>query len=180
ITRVGDPKPYDLLKADWQAEYFVGEKPTVGRREPAIGYPYLRDVKRWPAEVPADKASKVIWSAAFAPDKSGIHKFRLYSSSYVEVYADGRTVLERWRQNWNPWYHNFELALTKGKPVKLGVEGQPNQGYIALYHADPLPDLDRHSVSFASEAGKAIDYYVVPGADMDALVAGYRPPTATL
>jgi len=174
ITRVGDPKPYDLLKADWQAEYFVGEKPTVGRREPAIDYPYLRDVKRWPAEVPADKASKVIWSAAFAPDKSGIHKFRLYSSSYVEVYADGRKVLERWRQNWNPWYHNFELALTKGKPVKLRVEWQPNQGYIALYHADPLPDLDRHSVSFASEAGKAIDYYVVPGKSMDALVAGYR------
>jgi alpha-D-xyloside xylohydrolase len=176
ITRVGNPKPYQELKAEtgWKAEYFLGDKLAATRSEPAINYPYIRDLKRWPSELPAEKTTKVIWNGTYIADKSGNHKFRLYSSSYVEVYADGRKVLGRWRQNWNPWYHDFELELTKGKPVNLRVEWQPNQGYIALYHTDPLPEADRHSVSFASEAGRAIDYYVVPGKDMDALVAGYR------
>ncbi len=178
ITRIGDPKPYALLQADaptgWHAAYYVGDKSAVERPEATIDYPYIRDLKRWPKGAVPEKTSKVVWTGTYTPKSSGTHKFRLYSSSYAEVFADGHKVLERWRQNWNPWYHNFELALAKGKPVKLRIEWQPNGGYIALFHAEPLPDLDRHSVSFASEAGKAIDYYVVPGKDMDALVAGYR------
>ena len=176
ITRVGDPKPYALLapQSGWMATYTVGKEPPVSRREATIDYQYIRDQKNWPNGVPAGKAGAVIWTSTYTPQASGAHKFRLYSSSYAKVFADGKEVLNRWRQNWNPWYHNFELTLTKGKPVELRVEWQPNQGYIALFHADPLPPLDRHSVSFASEASKAIDYYVVPGASMDALVAGYR------
>jgi alpha-D-xyloside xylohydrolase len=176
ITRVGDPKPYRTLKASggWRAAYYVGDKLAATRSEAAIDYPYIRDLNDWPAEAPPAKTTNVVWNGTYTPEESGTHKFRLYSSSYVEVYADGKKVLDRWRQNWNPWYHNFELPLTAGKPVDLRIEWQPNQGYIALYHADPLPPEDRHSVSFASEAGKAIDYYVVPGKDMDALVAGYR------
>jgi len=176
ITRVGDPKPYGLLapQSGWIATYTVGKGPAVSRREATIDYPYIRDQKNWPNGVLVGKADDVVWTGTYTPQISGAHKFRLYSSSYAKVFADGKEVLSRWRQNWNPWYHNFELTLTKGKPVELRVEWQPNQGYIALYHADPLPDLDRHSVSFASEASNAIDYYVVPGANMDALVAGYR------
>jgi alpha-D-xyloside xylohydrolase len=173
ITRVGDPKPYSLLPG-WSADYYVGDKLAVSRHENTIDYQYIRDLKNWPTEAPAEKTSQVVWSGTFTPQASGTHKFRLYSSSYATVFADGKPVLSRWRQNWNPWYHNFELTMTKGKPVRLRIEWQPNQGYIALYHADPLLALDRHSVSFASEAGKAIDYYVVPGKTMDALVAGYR------
>jgi len=105
---------------------------------------------------------------------AGEHRFRLYSSSYVKVFADGKEVLSRWRQNWNPWYHNVQLDLAAGKPVELRIEWEPNQGYIALEHAAPLPPEDRHSVSFASEAGKAIDYYIVPAPTMDAAIAGYR------
>jgi len=176
ITRVGDPKPYRLLapQAGWTAHYTVADRPAISRREATIDYQYIRDQKNWPNGVPAGKADEVVWTGTNTPQTSGAHKFRLYSSSYAKVFADGKEVLDRWRQNWNPWYHNFELTLTRGKPVKLRIEWQPHQGYIALFHADPLPALDRHSVSFASEAGKAIDYYVVPGASMDALVAGYR------
>ena len=122
----------------------------------------------------AVETQRVVWSSTFTPDKAGTHKFRLYSSSYVTVFADGKEVRSRWRQNWNPWYHNFELDLAAGKPVELRIEWQPNQGYIALDHADPLPPEDRHSVSFASDAGKAIDYYVVPALSMDDAIAGYR------
>lgn len=189
ITRVGDPHPYRKLETDWTAEYFLGETKVLTRPEATIDYEYIRDLARWPDEARADsiaattgqntagnaaQTQKVTWTGSYTPEAGGTHKFRLYSSSYVNVFADGEEVLSRWRQNWNPWYHNFELDLEAGKPVELRIEWEPNNGYIALYHADPLPPEDRHSVSFASEAGKAIDYYVVPGKDMDALVAGYR------
>jgi alpha-D-xyloside xylohydrolase len=194
ITRVGDPEPYELLEADhglglthqgrdhtfgnfipgWTAEYYLDDKLVAERLEESIHYPYIRDQARWPEEANGDGTQRVVWSGTHTPEESGTHKFRLYSSSYARVFANGREVLSRWRQNWNPWYHNFELELEAGEPIDLRVEWEPNDGYIALYHADPLLGEDRHSVSFASEAGQAIDYYVVPGADMDALVAGYR------
>lgn len=189
ITRVGDPKPYRKLALEWRAQYFLGEREVLDRAEAAIDYKYLRDQARWPAEAKAAveaattgqntqgnavETQRVVWTGQFTPDAAGAHKFRLYSSSYAKVFADGKEVLSRWRQNWNPWYHNFELDLAAGKPVQIRVEWEPNQGYIALEHADPLPEADRHSVSFASEVGKAIDYYVVPAPTMDEGIAGYR------
>lgn len=189
ITRVGDPEPYAKLALDWQAQYYLGDREVLARREAAIDYQYIKDQARWPAEAKAAteaattgqntqgnalEKQRVVWTGRFTPDAGGVHKFRLYSSSYVKVFANGQPVLERWRQNWNPWYHNFTLDLAAGQPVDLRVEWEPNQGYIALEHADPLPPEDRRSVSFASEAGKAIDYYIVPAPTMDAAVAGYR------
>ncbi|MAM41391.1 MAG: alpha-xylosidase [Erythrobacter sp.] len=189
ITRVGDPEPYEKLSLDWQADYYLGDRMVISRAEDTIDYQYIRDQSRWPAEATAAveaattgqntagnsvEEQRVVWTGTFTPEISGTHKFRLYSSSYVSVSADGEEVLSRWRQNWNPWYHNFELGLQAGEPVTLQIDWEPNQGYIALEHADPLPDADRHSVSFASEAGKAIDYYVVPAPTMDDAIAGYR------
>jgi alpha-D-xyloside xylohydrolase len=189
ITRVGDPQPYAMLSGKWKANYYLGERLVHSQSEPRIDYQYIRDQARWPEEAKAQtvaattgqntqgnalQTQRVVWTGSYTPETGGTHKFRLYSSSYVKVFANGREVLSRWRQNWNPWYHHFELDLETAKPVELRVEWEPNQGYIALEHADPLPPEDRHSISFASDAGMAIDYYVVPGADMDALVAGYR------
>ncbi|MBT2134960.1 DUF5110 domain-containing protein [Croceibacterium sp. LX-88] len=187
---VDDPGPnFEPWVPGWEAEYFLGDRLVTRRFEETIDYQYIRDQARWPEEAKAAtvaattgqntqgnaaQTQRVVWSGSFTPEASGKHKFRLYSSSYAKVFADGHEVLSRWRQNWNPWYHNFDLDLQAGKPVNLRVEWEPNQGYIALFHADPLPPEDRHSVSFASEAGKTIDYYVVPGGSMDALVAGYR------
>lgn len=189
ITRVGDPEPYQKLALEWQAQYYLGDRLVLTRTEATIDYQYLDDQARWPAEAKASveaattgqntqgnavETQRVVWTGKFTPAVTGTHKFRLYSSSYVSVLADGARVLDRWRQNWNPWYHNFELEAEAGKPVDLRIEWEPNQGYIALEHADPLPALDRNSVSFASEAGKAIDYYVVPAPTMDEAIAGYR------
>ena len=192
ITRIGNPAPYAQLVLDWQAQYYLGDRLVVERPERAIDYQYIEDQDRWPAEAKAAveaattgqntqgnalQKQRVVWTGTFTPETSGQHKFRLYSSSYVAVFADGEKVLDRWRQNWNPWYHNFELDLTAGKGVELRIEWEPNQGYIALEHSDPLSPLDRHSVSFASEAGQAIDYYVVPAPTMDDAIAGYRELT---
>ena len=41
----------------------------------------------------------------------------------------------------------------------------------------PLPHEDQYSLSFASESGKAIDYYFVAGENADEIIAGYRQLT---
>jgi len=200
ITRFGNPKPYSLVGADmkvasggkpgWKAEYYLGDRLAVTQTEPTINYQFIRDQAKWPAAAKArtvasadsgqntagvtTQTQHVVWTGMVTPDATGTHKFRLYSSSYVKVFADGKLVLERWRQNWNPWFHNFELPMTAGKPVSIRIEWEPNAGYIAFFHNDPLPAADRHSLWMSSDVGTATDYYFVGGTSIDDVIAGYR------
>jgi alpha-D-xyloside xylohydrolase len=191
ITRFGNPKPYakagaaaDTLQVNggsgWTATYRVSGKQLAQRSEPAIDYQYLEDQTRWPAGTRTPDLSNnvpglsVTWEGRAVPRESGLHRFRLYSSSYARVYVDGRKVLDRWRQNWNPFYHLFDVQMTAGKPVNIRIEWEPDGGYIALQHNGPQPEADRHSISFASEAGHAIDYYYIGGDNLDQVIAGFR------
>lgn len=196
ITRFGNPKPYSFVGADdlkvtgergqggFTARYWVGGKLALTRQEAVIDYQYIRDQAKWPAEakppagaVGAAAAQRVAWSGTIHPTKTGLHKFQLYASSYFKLFVDGKPVLDRWRQNWNPWYHNFELPLTAGKPAEIRIEWEPNAGYMAFFHNDPQAPADRNALSFASELGHAVDYYVVTGDTMDGVIAGYRALT---
>jgi alpha-D-xyloside xylohydrolase len=194
ITRFGDPDPYpfaggqgDGLKvtgeggiSGWSATYSAGGKTIATRQEPAINLQYLENRKDWPAgtRTPDNGSTvpglKVTWTGKVIPTSGGLHRFRLYSSSYVKVFVDGKEVLTRWRQNWNPWYHNFDLNLAAGKAADVRLEWEPNGGYIALLHNDPRDEADRRSLTLSSELGRAIDYYFVAGRDMDDVIAGYR------
>ncbi|GAA4757360.1 glycoside hydrolase family 31 protein [Sphingomonas daechungensis] len=203
ITRFGNPKPYAFVGQElkvtgeggqpgFTAHYFLGDREVVTRQEPAIDYQYIEDQSKWPAEAKAQTTAatsgqntagnavgkqRVVWTGTIHPTASGTHKFRLYSSSYVKVFVDGKEVLQRWRQNWNPWYHNYDLPLVADKPADVRVEWEPNAGYIALLHSDPLPDADRHSLTLSSEVGKALDYYFIAGDSMDGVISGYRTLT---
>ncbi|WP_267350689.1 TIM-barrel domain-containing protein [Sphingomonas sp. GM_Shp_2] len=206
ITRFGNPAPYTLVgqggggtlrvtsggKPGFTARYYLGGKLAVTQQEATINYQYIRDQAKWPAAAKAQttaatggqntagnavQTQKVVWTGRVTPDKGGVHKFQLYGSSYFKVFADGREVLNRWRQNWNPWYHNFDLPMTKGKAVDLRIEWEPNAGYIALLHNDPLSEADRHSLWMTSEVARAVNYWYVPGRDMDDVIAGYRQLT---
>ncbi|WNO52843.1 TIM-barrel domain-containing protein [Stakelama saccharophila] len=202
ITRFGNPEPYrfvgDGLKVTsggrpgFTAKYYLGDKLAVTRREQTIDYQYIEDQAKWPAAAKADtvaadsgqntagnavQTQRVVWTGELTPDRTGMHKFRLYGSSYFKVFMDGREVLNRWRQNWNPWYANFQYPMTRGKPVEVRIEWEPNAGYMAFFHNKPLADADRHSVWFTSEVGRAVNYWFVPGKDMDDVIAGYRKLT---
>ncbi|WP_404368695.1 TIM-barrel domain-containing protein [Sphingomonas sp. MMS24-J45] len=202
ISRFGNPKPYTLVGQDmavssggkpgWKAEYFLDGKLAVARQEETINYQFLKDQKNWPEAAKAKTVAAtegqntagnatqkqtVIWSGDVLPTVSGVHKFQLYGSSYYKVYADGKLLLDRWRQNWNPWYANFDVPMTKGKPVAIRIEWEPNAGYMALLHNDPLPAADRHSVWLTSEVAKAKNYWFIPGDSMDGVIAGYRALT---
>lgn len=190
ISRFGDVKPYgpmvrDLKLVDDQgtaggltARYYVGDKLVLTRHETDIAYQYLKDVaENWPKQLAALKDLKdvkVVWDATLSSDKSGVHKMQLYASDYAKLSLDGKPVLDVWRQGWNAWYHNFEVAFTKGKAIKLHLEWKPTGGMVAITHNDPLPEAERHSLTFSSEIAQSINYYVINAENMDKVIAGYR------
>jgi alpha-D-xyloside xylohydrolase len=201
ITRFGNPKPYGLASRDlvirdasgqqggFTARYSIGGVQKVERVEKDINYQYIRDRAAWPKELLTAKEpppgapanilpdQTVTWEGTVESAIAGVHKFQLYGSSYFKVYVEDRLVLDRWRQNWAAWYHNFAVELSAGKPAKVRIEWIPNDGYLALLHNDPLPEAERHSLTFTSEVGGAIDYYFIAGASQDGVIAGYRALT---
>jgi len=189
ITRFGDPKPYALASRDlkifdaagkaggFTAQYYVGGQLKITRTEPDINYQFLRDQTNWPAGLKSAKDLRVVWQGEVEPAVGGVQKFKIYSSSYVKVFVDGVQVIDRWRQNWNPWYHNFDAPMAAGQRHKIRVEWTPNDGYIALLHNNPLPPQERHSLSLTSDVAKAIDYYFIDGDSIDQVISGYRQLT---
>jgi alpha-D-xyloside xylohydrolase len=201
ITRFGDPRPYAPVSRDlrvydakgraggFTAKYFVDGKLKVERTEPDIDYQYMKDLGKRPKEILAAEVSNtsaqpvdvaklsVLWEGKLETRKSGVHKFQLYASSYFKLYLDGKLIKEGWRQNWNPWYHDFDYEMTAGKPVNVRLEWIADDGFVALLHNDPLPAPTRHSLSLASEAGQAIDYYYIAGDNLDEVIGGYRQLT---
>ena len=112
--------------------------------------------------------TQVVWEGTIEAKTGGRHTFSLYNSEYAKVLVDGRPVVDRWRQNWNPWHHEFALDLEPGTQHAIRVEWDAiNPAYIALLHRDPLPAAEAKDLSIWSEAGQMIDYYVVAGASGD-------------
>jgi alpha-D-xyloside xylohydrolase len=189
ITRFGDPRPYGLASRDvvmtgadgkpggLTARYYVDGKLQLTRTEKDINYQYLDNLDSWPAEVKGKANQSVVWEGRVQSDKPGVHRFRLYVSSYVKVYVDGKLVIDAWRQNWNPWYRNFDVAMQPGQSHTIKIEWTPDDGYIALVHNNPMPEADRHSLALTSEVAKAIDYYFVDGENLDQVISGYRQLT---
>jgi alpha-D-xyloside xylohydrolase len=201
VTRFGNPRAYALASKDlkitdadgkpggFTATYSIKGETKLTRVEPDINYQFIKDIPNWPKELLGDKHSNstgmnsiapnqtVKWEGKIESDKTGTHKFQLYAGNYFKLFVDDKLVLDGWRQNWNPWYHNFELPMTAGTPISIRVEWIPEDSYIALLHNDPLPEADRHSLSLASEVAKSIDYYYVAGANADEVIAGYRALT---
>jgi alpha-D-xyloside xylohydrolase len=201
ITRIGDPKPYGLASRDlkirdaagkdggFTARYFIDGNQKLERVEKDINYQYIRDRFNWPKELLTGKEPNtgsppnilpnqtVTWEGTLESEKAGNHKFQLYGSSYFKVYVDGKLALDRWRQNWGAWYHNFDVVMSAGIPVAIKIEWIPNDGYLALLHNDPLPASERNSLTFTSDVGRAVDYYFIAGASQDEVIGGYRTLT---
>ncbi|TNE66596.1 MAG: DUF5110 domain-containing protein [Alphaproteobacteria bacterium] len=202
VSRFGNPEPYKFVgdglkvesdgKPGFKAQYFLGDTLAVEQQEAFIDYEFIEDQAKWPEAAKAQtvaatsgqntagnavQTQRVTWTGDVTADETGTYKFQLYGSSYFKVYVGDKLVLDRWRQNWNPWFHNFEVPMTAGKPVAFRVEWEPNAGYIALQYNKPLADADRHSLWMTSDVARAVNYYFIPGKTLDDVVAGYRTLT---
>jgi len=193
ITRFGDPEQPQPLAAGFElfdgdgtpggltARYFDGDELVLERVEPDLDYQFLsrgnvREVPL-PDEVRDAADLRIEWEGSIAPARDGEHELKMYSSGYASLTLDGRKLLDRWRMNWNPWYHNATVELEAGKKYPLRVDWKSQGGYFRLLHHGPPPADEIEGLSIASETGKAIDYYFAAGEDMDEIVAGYRQLT---
>jgi len=197
ISRFGDPREYQGLDASLTVydengnaggltgRYYRGDEVVVTRVEGDPDYQYLPADQflhggargAWPAEFGEQSPTKITWDGAIEAHSAGEHKFRLYASSYFKLWIDGELVFDRWRQNWNPWYHNFRLEMQPGERHTIRVEWLPDGGYFRLLHLDPQPRAEQHEVSMSSDVAHALDYYFVAGENMDDVIAGYRELT---
>jgi alpha-D-xyloside xylohydrolase len=190
ISRFGDPQPPQPLAAGFQlfdaegnaggltARYFDGDELILERAEADLNYQFLsranvREVPL-PDEVKDAADLRIEWEGSIAPARSGEHELKMYSSGYASLTLDGEKLLDRWRMNWNPWYHNATVELEAGKKYPLRVDWRTLGGYFRLLHYAPPPADEAPRLSIASETGKAVDYYFVTGSDMDEIVSGYR------
>jgi len=193
ITRYGDPRGLrpiaqslalydkDGNEGALTATYAIDGDVKLVRREDEVNYQYIANLANFPEEgknLEPGGRSDVVWEGEIAAKSDGRHTFSLYNSEYAKLYVDGRLVVDRWRQNWNPWHHEFALELKAGERHAIRLEwDRIEPAYIALLARDPLPADEARDLSIWSEAGQAIDYYVVAGGDLDGVIAGYRELT---
>ncbi|HMJ68366.1 MAG TPA: TIM-barrel domain-containing protein [Cyclobacteriaceae bacterium] len=188
ISKFGDPRDYQPLSSlqlftrdgragGLTADYYVEDKVVKSLVQNDIGIEYLETpaYDTFPQDV--SRKGKVIWEGSFSSEVEGDHKFLVYSSNYFKVWVDGNLLLDKWRQNWNPWTNKFSVALKKGEKHNLKVEWLPDGGYMAVKHLDPLPPQEQSNLSLWSEAGDNINYYFVRGSNADEVIAGYRKLT---
>jgi alpha-D-xyloside xylohydrolase len=190
VTRLGDPRPWEQLsksltlydaygkKGGLTARYYVDGKLVLERTEKDVDYQYLDRKGNFPASFPRTLLKlphvKVVWTGKIEAQSSGLHTFSLYGSDYQKLWIGGRQVFDVWRQNWNPWFRDFSLRMSAGKPVALRLQWDREGGYLALLHRPPRPQAQRERLSLYSEAGRAIDYYFIRGASLDGVIGGYR------
>ncbi|MFT3754635.1 MAG: glycoside hydrolase family 31 protein [Pseudoxanthomonas sp.] len=192
ITRYGDPRglrplpeSLQLWNADGKpgaltATYTVDGARKLRRNEAEINYQYRSDYERFPkaAISPKGKRAVVTWEGSFAAKTSGHHTFSMYNSEYAKLSIDGKPVLDKWRQNWNAWHHEFALDLKAGEKHAIKLEWDMlDPAYLALLHREPLPAAEAQELSIWSQADTMIDYYVVAGNNADEVIAGYRTLT---
>ena len=190
ISRAGSPRPpgpladaftlYDAngRKGGLTARYFDGDELLLERTEADPDYQFLaRGSERenpFPPEARDAENLRVTWTGSIEPRAGGVHEFKMYSSGYARLSVDGQLLLDRWRMNWNPWYHNAKAGLEAGRRHELQIDWQPQGGYFRLLQHAPAPLADAGTWSLAADAGEAIDYYVVAGDSADEVIAGYR------
>ncbi|RYZ28137.1 MAG: DUF4968 domain-containing protein, partial [Chitinophagaceae bacterium] len=194
LTQFGDVRPYLPLNAlklfskdgeqGWLTASYSNDKTMPGnialqRAESSINYEFLNDSKLFLPKEFKPENGVAVWEGNIASDIEGIHKFRFTYAGYAKVWIDGKLILDRWRQAWNPGSVILDVALHKGKKQAIKVEWIPNGGesYLSFKSLPPLTPEDKNGFSFSSEAGKSLDYYFIHGQNMDDVIAGYRKLT---
>ncbi len=203
ITTVGDIRPYKPLSAlklfsvhgeqGWLTATYSNDRNQsperndssrtaerdIVRGESVIDDAYLGDSRmHFPAGFTPARGS-VTWEGALSSEMTGQHVLHFTYGGYLKVWVDGRLMLDRWRQSWNPGSAILDLNMEKDKkyPVKIVWRPDGDESYLSLHWLGPAPDGQKEDFSFSSEAGQQLDYYFIYGRNMDEVISGYRTLT---
>jgi alpha-D-xyloside xylohydrolase len=159
------------------ATYSVDGKVVKEVTEDRINYEFLEtpQVDKFPKDLA--QGGKITWEGSFSSDKEGAHKFLVYASGYFKVWIDGTLIMDKWRQNWNPWTNKFTVDAKNGQKHTIKIEWIPQGGFLAVKHLDPLARDEQNKLSLWSEAADEIDYYFIKGDNADDVIHGYRAIT---
>jgi alpha-D-xyloside xylohydrolase len=194
LSVAGDVRPYLPLsalklfskndEAGWLTASYSNDKANpskvdITRAESVINMEFLNDSRiQLPTQF-TPQSGVVTWEGSLASELPGVHKFRFTYGGYFKLWLNGKLLLDRWRQSWNPGSAIVNVAFEKGKKMPLKIEWIPAGGesYISAKWQPPPISSEKNIFSFSSEAGKELDYYFVYGKDMDEVIAGYRKLT---
>lgn len=190
LTKFGDIRDYQPLSSlqlfnaqgnlgGLTVEYFGNRdfSSTVKTAtEPTIAHDFVDSMGTYPDGFDLTKGS-IRWSGEVASNVAGVHKFRLYASSYIKLWLNGKLMVDAWRQNWLPWTHLVTLAMEPGKRYPIKMEWIPAGGNIGLKCLTPEDPIYQKSLSLYSDVADQIDYYFIHGKDLDEVVSGYRTVT---
>jgi len=189
-TKFGDIRDYQSISSlrlfgkdgkegGLTAEYFSDtsfSKLFTSRKENRIEHEFIDVNDSFPEGFQRNVAA-VRWSGEIESDETGLHKFRLYSSSYTRMWLDGKLICDSWRQNWMPWTYLPQLEMKPGKKYKIKIEWIHNGGYIGLKYLTPHREFNKNRISLYSEVGDQIEYYFIAGENLDGVIKGYREIT---
>ena len=163
------------------ATYLSKSKPgtvLAQRPESVLNYEYLEDQHNFPAGLQLGDATAT-WEGSIASGTTGLHHLLLKNAGYAKLYINGKEVVSKWRQAWNPGTSVVPLDMVKGRKYALRLTWDPDGGesYLGLKWMPPLTAEGQHQYGFRSEAGHDLDYYFVLGHNADEVIAGYRQLT---
>lgn len=189
ISKFGDPRDYQSIntvklfdrdgkEGGLTADYYVHDKIVNTVVENNIEYEFLEtpQVENFPKDV--SRHGKVVWEGSFTSDVEGDHKFQTYSSGYLKVWIDGTLMIDKWRQNWNPWTNKFNVACKPNEKHTIKIEWVPcDAGYFSIKHLDPYDVAEQQRLTISSEVADEINYYFIKGNNADQVISGYRTLT---
>ncbi len=145
------------------------------QNESAINYADLEEMKNLPAAFKMEDG-KAVYEGFIEPNVSGEHTFKLWAGGYLKMWADGKLVLDRWRQCWNPFGAFVPLTLTAGKKTAIKIEWVPDGGesYLSCKIMQPVSEVNKTQYQLSSEAANNINYFFVYGKTYDEIIGGYR------
>jgi len=93
--------------------------------------------------------------------------------------VDGKLLADKWRTAWNPNLSKFSIPMKQGEKHAIRLEWRPDGGvsYIGLRVLPPMTDAAQRKISFWSEMGEQLDYYLILGDSMDEVISGFRSLT---
>jgi alpha-D-xyloside xylohydrolase len=145
------------------------------KKEQQIDYADLQLMTNLPKSFKMDEG-KAVWEGFLQGRSTGEHTLRLWAGGYLKLWIDGKLVLDRWRQCWNPFTAFVPLQLSKDKKTAFKLEWIPDGGesFLSCKITIPASAAQKQLYRFTSEAGDNISYYFVYGKTYDDIIGGYR------